>query len=401
MATTYGLTSAGFIPRTQSDILAELQSTAQTPTYFGSSQDVSIYDPVGQMLAIMSDMLSEAWMGLEDTYYNWFPATASGVSLDRVVAFGGITRIPAQSATVLLTASGTNGTIIGSSGFYAQTAQGIRFQNISSGIVSSGIASFYAAAVLPGNSGIVPAGSINQISIPFAGITGVSNSVASSGGSEIETDVALYQRFLNRSVGAGSSLPAITAALQQVAGATSVYVEENITQATLVDGTPPHTIHCVVGGYATSSDIAYAIFNSKAGGIGTYGVQSYTVTDVNNQPHTIYWDTPTQMLVNVTVNITHNSAWLSSNTVLVQTATVKSIGGVDTVGSVSTQYPGVGMATNVYSWLVQSAYAGISGISNVEVLLAFSPSTPTLSQLTISASEYAWTQTGNITVTVS
>ncbi len=388
----YGITPQGFIPYPEANILSDLQAQAQLPAYFGPNQDVSIYDPVGQMLALMADALSNAWMGLEDAFYSLFPGTASGVCLDMAVMYGGLTRIPAQSSTVLLTASGTNGTSIASGTLYAQTSQGVQFINLSSGIVSSGVTQLYMASVLPGYDSVVAASGINQLAYPYAGITAVINPLAASGGSDIESDVALRARFVTRIQSGGSSLNAITAALQEVNGATSVYVSENITDSTASDGTPPHSIHAVVGGYASSANIAYAIFNSRAAGINTYGANSFVVTDNNGYPHTIYWDTPSQVLINVQITVTPNSNWATSSKTLLTTAAVEAVGGVDTVSGVSNQYPGVGMATNVLAWEILAGFGAIGGMDNVSVLVGIYPATPSATKITINANQYAWTQ---------
>jgi uncharacterized phage protein gp47/JayE len=399
---SYGVTEQGFIPYPQTQILADLQAKAQTEEYFGEAQDVSIYDPIGQMLAIMSDALSQAWMGIEDSYYSLFPLTSSGINLDRCVMFGGLTRIPAQSATVQLVASGTNSTIIPIGGLTAQTQQRVQFINISSGIIESGISTIYAKAIVPGLAGIVAAGQINQLATPFAGISGISNPYASSGGKEIESDTALRTRFASRAAAGGSSLPAIQGALEQITGVTSAFVSENITEVTAGDGTPPHAIHVVIGGYALDTDIAQTIFDSKAAGIGTYGSYSATVIDTNGEPHIIYWDIPSQVSINVVVNISSNDLWSSGNVTLIKTAVIQTIGGVDTIDSISTQYTGGGIAADVYSWKIIGAFENIQGIENVTVFLAYAPTTPTTdTKEVITSAQYAWCEDSNITVNVT
>ncbi|MDD5774274.1 MAG: baseplate J/gp47 family protein, partial [bacterium] len=151
----FGITDAGFILKTQDDILQELTDLAVLPEYFGPTQDLTIYDPVGQFLNIMAKALSDSWEGLEDAYYSFFIDTAEGVSLDRVVALGGMTRIGAQKATVTITASGVNGTTVLVSDVLGQTSQAVQFENISSGVVASGTVDLTFRAVVAGEAGIV------------------------------------------------------------------------------------------------------------------------------------------------------------------------------------------------------------------------------------------------------
>jgi uncharacterized phage protein gp47/JayE len=398
---SFGITDQGFVLKTQDDILQELTDAAVLPEYFGPTQDLTIYDPVGQFLNIIAKALANTWEGLEDAYYAFYIDVAEGVSLDRAVALGGMTRITAQKATVTVSASGTNGTVVLAGDLLAQTSQAVQFENISTGTVVNGVVDLTFRAVVAGESGIVAAESINELVNPFSGITGVGNRLASTGGTEIETDADLRTRFNERGSSGGSSIPAIISKLQEVTGVTRANVVENATNGT-VDGRNAHSIECVVAGTGSDVDIATAIFNTKPAGIEPVGSKSFAVADDNGDSHTMKWTVPTEKLVNVVINVTSNSAWVTANIATLKTRVIEIIGGVDTVGSVSTEYDGLDSGEDVYAWQLIANFDDITGMDDVEVFLAFSPTTPTaLKTLSVDYDEYARCDTANVTVNVA
>jgi len=207
------ITSAGFIKKTQSEILEELENEARVQ--FGDDVDLSVYGEVGQFVQLMSQALSDTWDGLEDVYYSAFIDTSEGVSLDRVVALGGISRRAAQQAFGTLSVSGVDGTTITSLSLTAQTSQAIQFQNITSGVVTGGTTTLTIQAIEGGEEGIVPADSIIELTNPFTGVDAITNPLATTGGAEIESDPNLRARYKEVSITGGSSVPAIISALKQ------------------------------------------------------------------------------------------------------------------------------------------------------------------------------------------
>ena len=399
---SFGVTTAGFVKKTFADALEEIQETARTSEYFGSSVDLSTASEVGQFVQLMSKVVSDVWDELENLYYANNVDNADGVNLDRVVALGGMTRQSAQKATVDISASGTNGTVVTVGTMLAQTAQGVQFENITSGTVASGVTTLTLRAVIGGEAGIVPANSITQLVNPIAGITGINNPLASTGGEEIESDADLRARYKSRGTAGGSSVPAIIAALQNVENVTRALVTENATNVTDVEGNPPHSIKCIVAGTATDTDIATAIFNSKPAGIEPIGSSSKVVLDSNGDSHTMKWEVPDEILINVIVEVTSNASWTSANITAIKTAVIEVIGGVDTISGTSIEYDGLDIGADVFSWAIETNFDGITGMDDVIVYIAKSPTTPTTGRkITIASDEYARCDTANITVNVS
>ncbi len=399
---SYGVTAQGFVRKTYEDALGELEDLARTSEYFGPSVDLSTASEVGQFVQLMAKVVADTWEDLEDLYYANNIDNADGVNLDRAVALGGLTRQDAIKATVDIVASGTNGTTLDAGDILAQTVQGVQFENIVTGTVVSGVVTVTCRALIGGEDGVVPANSIVQLVQPVAGITGINNPLASSGGEEIETDPNLRARFKSRGTAGGSSLPAIIAALRNVDNVTRATVTENATNVTDAEGNPPHSIKCVVAGTATDTDIAEAIFNSKSGGIEPVGTSSKVVLDANGDSHTMKWSVPTQVLINVIVEVTSNSDWVTSNITVIKTRVVEAIGGVDTIDGTTTEYDGLEIGADVFSWAVETNFDDIVGMDDIVVYIAEAPATPTTGRkITIDSDEFARCDTANVTVNVS
>lgn len=89
-----GLDSTGFLPESLEDIRDRISDNLKIA--LGNDIDTSSSSRIGQMIDIFSDEMSSAWLGLQDVYNSFFPDTASGASLDNVVA---ITNTVRQKAT--------------------------------------------------------------------------------------------------------------------------------------------------------------------------------------------------------------------------------------------------------------------------------------------------------------
>lgn len=396
-----GISSAGFEKKTQAEILTDLEDEAKVQ--FGSDVDLSVYSPIGQFLQLMSSALANTWDGVEDVYYSAYVDTAEGVSLDRVVALGGLTRRAAQKAYGTLSATGTNGTTVAPYDLTVQTPAGIQFTNLSSGVVASGTISLTIQAVTGGEDGIVSANTIIELSSPFTGITLVTNPAATTGGAEIEADADLRVRYTERQTSGGSSVKAIISALKDLDNVTSATCVENETDTTDSDGRPPHSIEVVVGGLYDTEQVAEAIFNAKAAGIATYGTQSYTVYDENDDPHVIYWNEPTDKFVNVVVQVTSGTGWTSANEETIIERVIEIVGGVYTdIYGDAVEYDGGGNGRNVYAWEIEANFQDIEGMDDVICYIAFSPTVPSSTRkLVLTSSERGRSDNANVTVTVS
>lgn len=151
-------------------------------------------------------------------------------------------------------------------------------------------------------------GTLNNIVTAYSGWTGVSNNVPANVGRDAETDTALRQRWSVSVYGRALGMTdAIAAALLQLAGVTAAKVYENTSDLTDSEGRPPHSIEAVVSG-GDAADICGVIMRKKAAGIDTYGDISRDVMDSQGITHTVYYNTPQEVLVWLNVVVTTDDA---------------------------------------------------------------------------------------------
>lgn len=124
-----------------------------------------------------------------------FVDETSGRFLDKNAAGYGITRKPGTAASVLLTFTGSAGTTI-PAGTLCVTQDGLGFatdEALTLGETGSGTVTVTADAV--GTAYNVPAGAIISMQQAVSGVTALTNEEAAAGGTDPETDAALFARL--------------------------------------------------------------------------------------------------------------------------------------------------------------------------------------------------------------
>jgi hypothetical protein len=397
MATTYGVSEAGFILKSYDVILAEMQEEART--LFGDDIDVSIYSPFGQFLEVNAKVAADLWEAAEDTYYNNFLDTATGTSLDRVCALRGIARLEAQlaSGSCTVTADSIDVTLaVGD--LRVQTVTSIVFTNTSAVTITSTGTSVTVVAEVAGPTGIVAAGSIVEFTSPIAGLDSVTNASPTTGGSDIETDPELRARYKLRTTTSGASVSAILSAILGTDGVYGAYVVENSSNAEDENGLPPHSIQILVDSdLAHNADIAQTIFNNKSAGIEPYCSSTGTtvnVTDENGDTHPMKWDVPTKVPINVLVTITStgDSTWDDASKLAIRQRIVEVIGGTNILEgeSTGTAYTGLGIGAEVRVWMLEAKMDDIEGVDEVIITIDKYPeASPDARKVTIEYYEFA------------
>lgn len=104
------LTDKGFYRPTYDELLEAQQKRARQ--LLGEDVDTSNLSVLGKYIRINVDDFDKLWQTLEQVYYARFPNTSTGVSLERLCTFAGITRNPATHAKHLIRVEGTEGTVI-------------------------------------------------------------------------------------------------------------------------------------------------------------------------------------------------------------------------------------------------------------------------------------------------
>ena len=304
-----GLTAAGFERRTYDEIVQDKITMAQN--LFGADINTEENTPLGKFIRI--NAYDEALISedMELVYYSIFPNTASGVSLDRLCTFIGISRNPATAARYKVTVSGTAGEIIPME-FLVGTESGIEYHNVNDvEIGSDGKAELLVDCTELGDIGNVAASDISQIVNPVTGVDSIDSVELVSTGSEEESDYNLRKRFEMSRDGLGSTnAPSVINSILRVPTVTSVGIVENATDSTDSDGRPPHSFQCYVnGGNDYHKQIAESILERKPLGIQTYGDVSETVTDSAGTTHTIKFSHSQTLNIYVKASIKTNASF--------------------------------------------------------------------------------------------
>lgn len=223
------LTEQGYHRPTYDEILESKEQLART--LFGEDIETSEQTPLGKFIRIGAYDLSKAYEDIENVYYARFPNTASGISLDRLCVFVGISRNPATYAEYSLKVYGEAGTEVEEIIVCGDNPD-IVFHNIEPFTIGdTGIASITVQCDTIGTTG--NGITINAIVNPIANIDSVGNSSQTQEAEETESDYDLRRRIAQAIEGVGgSSLNAIRAAVLQVATVKSVSIMENATNET-------------------------------------------------------------------------------------------------------------------------------------------------------------------------
>lgn len=302
-----GITEEGFEPKPLEEIKTDLESGFRA--VFGAAITVIAQSVFGQLIGIISDRLADVWqLGLA-LYNGSTREGAVGVQLDNIGALTGTTRLQATYTKVTLTCLGTNGTVIPAGALVSIPGVGTQFTNDDdSDPMSGGEVDVLFRAVETGPKTAL-AGTVTQIDTPVGGWDSVTNALDHDEiGRDVEADSAYRLRQVAelRAQGA-STVAAIRAKIQELDSVTGVFVFENATDDTDVDGLPPHSFEVVTSG-GDDTEIAEAIALYKPVGIATFGAETETVDDANGFPIDINFSHAEELEAYVTVNLTADAA---------------------------------------------------------------------------------------------
>jgi uncharacterized phage protein gp47/JayE len=299
-----GIGATGFVRKTLLEIKTEV--TADLVAAFGQirSDYASVF---GNIIAIFSAHLSDIWELLE-VVYQARSVGATGIALDDIVNWVGVTRLPAMATHVTVTCVGTPSTVLPSGTIVRDSSSGKQYQITTATTL---IAASQDVDFTGMEYGPIPAlsGNVTQIITPVVGLTSVTNAADGTMGRNQELDAELRARFLSaRSLLGFCRLDAIQARIiSEVDDVASCSVYENVTDAT-VDTMPPHSIEVVVDCPVPSEQlVADKICEVKAAGISTHGDLAFTVADSQGLSHTINLSKIIYEYAHVRVTLTYSS----------------------------------------------------------------------------------------------
>lgn len=164
-------------------------------------------------------------------------------------------------------------------------------------------ASFNTNGPLPANTG-----SLTVIETPVVGLNSFNNEADAIVGRNEETDAELKVRQVQEVQVAGAATPeAIRADILQLENVTAVVVFVNRSSIVDIDGREPHSVDIVVEN-GDEDEIAEAIFNNVAAGIGFNGDITKVVTDSQNFAQEVKFSRPDPVEIHVEVDLTINAA---------------------------------------------------------------------------------------------
>lgn len=269
---------------------------------YGENISVEQNSPDGQAINIISQAVEDLQQ-IASFIYNSFDVNASsGRILDRNVAYNGIKRQAGSYTIVPIEITFSQATTlqgldddynnVNGSGFTVGDNNGNNFILITSTTEQQGTSTLYFRSQAIGE--IQPIlNTIKNIITPQLGVVSVNNPTAPQQiGQEEESDYNLLQRFKQTfSLGGLGGFNNIKAAILNLEGVLSVDGENNYTNFTSSQGTPPHSVWLIVQG-GDEDEIAEAIFKTIGSGCGMKGEIAKTVMDIYNLPNLIYFDRP-------------------------------------------------------------------------------------------------------------
>lgn len=187
-----------FENKTEYVILNNMLDKVTTPV--AKIEGSFIYDA----LSPVANELAKQYIEFDTFIKRAFIQTSHSSFLDLRASEYGIYRKQPTYATVILSFTGNNGTVI-PQGFLVQTIDGKQFRTSDTVVVAAGTASVLAKATEPNIYHNVPANTVTQIPIGLAGISAVTNAAAATGGTDTETDDDFRTRILNTVRNPGSS----------------------------------------------------------------------------------------------------------------------------------------------------------------------------------------------------
>ena len=302
------VTYAGFIGKTLDEYITELRTyhLAIDPAW---SLEPSTPDAL--KIAIDAEVFSILDEAAREAYNSKDPNKAAGIQLDMICALTGTQRIQGTPSDVVLTLTGTNGTLV-PSGSLVEDINEVQWVTTADATIDNGVATVAAQAVIVGRVEAA-AGTITRIKTVIAGWQSVTNDTVATPGTDQETDSQLRLRRAATVAAPGNNqIDSMRGELLLTEGVRHAIVYENEEAAPDSDGLPGHSIAAVVDG-GTDADVALSIYMKKNPGVTLHQAGtpvSVIVTSPNypEQTKEIRFGRPTAVPIIMAVNITDDGS---------------------------------------------------------------------------------------------
>ena len=307
---SFGMTEQGFKPKRLADVLESLTDKLQNVTDPATGENPFINETADgvlmQFTSIIAEAISEAWEQAYLASQQYDPQNASGVALRGLVQLNGITPSYGSVTQIPMTLGGTAGVVIpAGSRIASQDGTQVYETAVTATIGNNGTVVVNANCTETGPNE-PEAGTIIAIQTPIFGWSSATNGVATSVGTDADTDTQLHIKQ-ERATSATSyrQVDAIISGITAVPGVKFARLYVNKTTSTDARGIAAKTMAPVVVG-GTDEAIAN-VLRLKGGSLDGYqGNLSTPVTYVGElgDTETIDFYRPTEVPIYIDINIT-------------------------------------------------------------------------------------------------
>lgn len=308
-----GLTPAGFVAPTVEELITDINT--QLLAGVDAGLDLSPDQPLGQIVGIFAEKLTEVWEANATAYNALNPDAAEGQLLDNVSAISGTRRHSATYSKVTGTLNLNASTTVAAGSIVSVLGQPSNRWVLLANVTNSGgspanvSGSFRSEQLGPFAAN---AGTLTVIETPISGWNSVTNAADEVEGIPEDTDAVLRLRRVNELSASGSgTVDAIRADVLEVVGVIQCSVFENTTMG-YVNSIPPKSFQVVIwdgpSPAANSVAVAQAIWNAKPSGISSFSITNtfYNAIDSRGAARPVFFDRATQKPVFMSLQVTRS-----------------------------------------------------------------------------------------------
>lgn len=314
---TYGVTPEGFNRPSVQVLISGFE--ARQRANVSQTLDLSTESIVGQVNGIFGDALGLVWEAVEAVHDGGDPDRAED---DQLISMAKITGTEQEGASPSQLEGSSAAVLTLSAGTVIQA--GVHFAHVSGkpDVRFTPQADFTAPSdgdhlvdFESENTGPVqaPAGTLTVIATPVVGWSAVNNPWDATLGRNIDDNARLrLRREQGLALSGSSGTDQIRADVLAVTDVTSAQVFENWTETTDTSGLPGKSFQVVLWDDAGADNdaIAQAIWNSKPGGIRSFGNESGTATDGNGDPQTVYFSRAVAVPIYISCTLTRKDGYV-------------------------------------------------------------------------------------------
>lgn len=364
---------------------------------FGGNLNPALETPQGQLISSTTAVIGDHNNVFAEFVNQVDPDVASGFMQDAIGRIYFLDRHPATSTIVQCVCSGVIDTVIPQGSLITDQSGNI-YQSLESATLNNnGVATIDFACIETGPT-ICPENSV-KIYRSVIGWENVDNPNAGITGSLVESRADFeFRRRQSVALNGHGSLPAIYAAVFDLENVVDVFVTENTSHESIVDGTTnypllPHSLYvAVVGG--DSKAIANAIWTKKNTGCNYNGNTSVTITDDSysspKPSYAVRFNRPEVKAVYIDIQLSKNPNLPSNLESLIKQAVIDAFNGVD--GGSRARIGGTIFASRFYAGIAKID----ARIDILQILLGFN--IPSLYSLTLGIDQVPAISEAQITV---